>query len=82
MTPVFYFDGVHLISPRLDDLHFIAKEIGLNKKYFQDKGHTIPHYDVWGEPRSKLLQFGSVVIVDSKELVEVGRRYYNKRRTL
>lgn len=78
---VFYFDGVHLISPRLDDLHFLAKEIGLRREYFQGQDkHIIPHYDVWGEPARKLLTFGSVVRVDQKELVRIGIRLYPKAK--
>jgi hypothetical protein len=40
-----YFDGVHLISPFLQNLHAFAHSVGLKREWFQDKPGR-PHYDV------------------------------------
>lgn len=52
----YFFDGVHLMVGRgqaLADLHVIARSIGLQRRWFQDKP-GLPHYDVWGAPAKKL----------------------------
>lgn len=39
-----YTDGIHLIADTLDELHKFAKQIGLNKCWFEN--HRKPHYDL------------------------------------
>ena len=68
-VPVFYFDGVHLICQNIESLHLMAKGIGLKRNHFQDK--AIPHYDVWGRPKKKLLTYGNVKIVSTKKLIKI-----------
>ncbi len=71
--PVWYFDGVHLIGEDIEHLHSMAEKIGLKRKYFQNKEGGIPHYDVWGRPKKKLLSWENVKLVSSKKLIKLAR---------
>ena len=71
---VLYFDGTHLICENIEELHWMAKMIGLKPKYFQNREGGIAHYDVWGKPKDKLLSWGNVKVVTSKKLIELVRR--------
>jgi len=50
----YWFDGVHLMAPTLDELHAVAEELDMPRSWFQDHLRH-PHYDVWGH-RARRLQ--------------------------
>jgi hypothetical protein len=72
-----YTDGTHLVADTLPELHKFAKEIGLNRCYFEGvkKGH--PHYDLknwkkqmlWDGPRKQTflktaIQYGAQEVIN------------------
>jgi len=73
MIPIYYFDGVHLICENLDALHTIAKDIGLKRTHFQDK--DIPHYDLWGRPAKRILEWDNTKVVSTKKLIKLARSF-------
>lgn len=52
--------GAHMICSDLEELHKLAKEIGLKRSWFQD--HTFPHYDLTQSKRRKALAAGAIEI--------------------
>lgn len=52
--------GAHMICSDLDELHRIAKEIGLRRSWFQDS--TFPHYDLTRAKRIMAINHGAVQI--------------------
>lgn len=64
-----YFDGVHLASPDIKELHQFASRIGIKRCWF-DPNPKHPHYDVTGKRRALLLN-QDVTIVSSKELIRL-----------
>jgi len=49
----------HLTADSLDELHAIAKRIGLRRKWFQDHGR-VPHYDITPGKRLEALCSGAM----------------------
>ncbi len=62
-----YFDGIHLSSPDLDQLHEFAQSIGMKRAWFQDHERH-PHYDAFGKMADLAMNFGAEY-VSSKELI-------------
>lgn len=52
--------GGHLLATDLDELHAMARTIGLKRAWFQDR--TFPHYDVTAPKRAAALTAGAVPI--------------------
>lgn len=49
----------HLIADTLDELHTMARRIGLKRVWFQDKPHC-RHYDLTPARRAKAVELGAV----------------------
>jgi hypothetical protein len=49
----------HLVADTLEELHVFADRLGLQRRWFQDRGRY-PHYDVTMAVRSKALRMGAV----------------------
>lgn len=72
-----YYDGIHLMSDTLIELHDFAENAGLKKYRFQDhKKH--PHYCVYGGKNERTVLRLGAKFVDSRYLVELSNRvkYY------
>lgn len=52
--------GGHLLASDLDELHAMARRIGLRRSWFQDR--TFPHYDVTAPKRRAAIAAGAVPI--------------------
>ena len=52
--------GAHMLTSNLDELHAMARQIGLRRLWFQDK--TFPHYDLTKGKRTQALALGAVPI--------------------
>lgn len=63
----------HLIADTLEELHAMAKAIGIQRKWFQANA-SFPHYDICKEKRALALSLGAQEVT-SRELVAVMRRY-------
>lgn len=62
----------HMVADSLEELHDMAKKIGMKREWFQDnKDH--PHYDLSITKRKLAIQFGAIEI-DNKQLVELIRK--------
>jgi hypothetical protein len=61
----------HMIADSLEELHAMAKAIGVNKKWFQPTNH--PHYDICKAKRQLALQNGAIA-VSERELVKMMRK--------
>lgn len=51
----------HMIADTLDELHEMAKRIGIARRHFQDK-HSGPHYDVSMSKRAAAIEEGAIPI--------------------
>jgi Fe-S oxidoreductase len=61
----------HMVADTPDELHAMAKQIGMRREWFQPK--STPHYDVCLMRRAKAIEFGAIV-VDRRAFVDVIRR--------
>lgn len=52
--------GGHMLASDLDELHVMAREIGLRREWFQDK--RFPHYDLQRRKRDQAIAAGAVPI--------------------
>jgi hypothetical protein len=59
----------HMVSTNIEELHAIAKAIGLNRKWFQDKGR-IPHYDVSKAKKLLAIKLGANELND-RDLINI-----------
>ncbi len=68
-----YFDGVHLASNDLEELHSFAKSIMLSKCWFHNpRGKGKPHYDVINPHMvDNLLNHRKVNIVSKRKILDV-----------
>lgn len=55
-----YQFAAHLMADTLDELHVLAKSIGLKRAWFQDA--IIPHYDLTSNMRMRALRAGAVPV--------------------
>lgn len=62
----------HMIADTLDELHLMAKNIGVSKKHFQDKKEK-PHYDICKQNKNKAIELGAKEIND-REMILIFRR--------
>lgn len=49
----------HLVADSMEELHLFAASLGLQRRWFQDKGRY-PHYDVTMAVRDRALRMGAV----------------------
>lgn len=54
----------------IEELHLMAKKIGLKREWFQNKNIRHPHYDLVSSKRALAIQIGAKS-VSSKELIEL-----------
>ncbi len=59
-TPFRGFIMCHMISDNLEELHTMAKKIGLKFAWFQNKKGDIPHYDVSLSKKKEAIAAGAV----------------------
>jgi hypothetical protein len=61
----------HMAADSLDELHLMAKRIGVAKRHFQDKKDK-PHYDICKQNKLKAIELGAVE-VDDRKIIELYR---------
>ena len=49
----------HMIADRLEELHEMARHIGMKRAWFQDKA-SFPHYDVSKMTRARAIAAGAI----------------------
>jgi hypothetical protein len=60
----------HMLGDTEDELHAMAKAIGMKRSWFQDGGdHSMPHYDLVASKRKLAISKGAIEI-DRKQLCE------------
>lgn len=62
----------HMLADSLDELHAMARSIGMKPEWFQANAST-PHYDVCQAKRAQAIKLGAIV-VGRATLVEKMRR--------
>lgn len=50
--------GGHLLASSLEELHAMARELGLKRAWFQDRRY--PHYDLTASKRALAIQAGAI----------------------
>jgi hypothetical protein len=70
-----YFDGIHLFSEDLEELHELAHRTGLKREWFQNN-KKLPHYDIWGSRIQAAIKAGAVKCKGEKtlELMNIYRK--------
>ena len=63
----------HMIADSLLELHEMADQLNINRKWFQDKGK--PHYDICQSNKKKTLSLGAIEIND-REIVKLLKEIY------
>lgn len=66
----------HMIADTLDELHVMAKKIGMKKEWFQEDA-SFPHYDVSISRKKDALKLGAIEI----ERREIVRKMRELRKT-
>ncbi len=61
----------HMLSDSEEELHAMAKKIGMRREWFQPK--SAPHYDVCLSRRAKAIEFGAKEI-DREQTVALIRK--------
>lgn len=69
----------HMIADSLEELHEMAKRIGVDKKHFQDKPGK-PHYDVCQSKKELAIRFGAKLVDDREIISMLKSKYIIKRR--
>lgn len=67
----------HMYSDNLEELHKKAKQIGLQRSWFQDK-NSLPHYDLVASKRAIAVSFG-VIEHSFEEMVKFVQEWRKKR---
>lgn len=62
----------HMMADSLDELHEMADQIGVQRKWFQSK--SIPHYDICISKRMLAIKHGALEI-DRRKLIELVKKY-------
>lgn len=62
----------HMFADTLDELHAMAKRIGLRREWFQLSHGTFPHYDLNESRRAKAIAAG-VIELDRRSAVDIWR---------
>jgi hypothetical protein len=68
----------HMVADTPEELHEMARAIGMRRDWFQDKG-SMPHYDVSLSRRKLAVERGAIEISDEK-LIELVRAHREKLR--
>jgi hypothetical protein len=64
-----YFDGTHLASPDVRELHEFAQKVGIKRCWLEGTRRGHPHYDITNrEVAGRVVEAGAVKL-SSKELV-------------
>ena len=62
----------HMLADTVEELHKMAKKIGLKKEWYQPK--SMPHYDLSQSKRAVALKKGAIELSDEK-FMELYRKY-------
>lgn len=65
--------SAHLFSEDLDELHLMAKRIGLKREWFQNSPGKLPHYDLHPGRWAKAVACGCIALAN-KEAVAMWRK--------
>lgn len=63
----------HMVADTLEELHTMAQQLGLKRRWFQTSRSGMPHYDICQTKRALAISFGAVEI-DRRKMVELIRR--------
>jgi len=69
----------HMIADELVELHTMAGKLGMKRKWFQDKPHSAPHYDLSKSKRTQAVSLGAIEI-DRYKVVELLDYWRAKRK--
>lgn len=70
----------HMIADTLEELHEMARKIGMKKEWFQDDIDH-PHYDLSLSRRALAVQYGAIE-VSSRELIQIIREQRKDRNSV
>ena len=68
-----YFDGVHLVADSVEELHQAARDMCINRCWF-DANKKHPHYDCKNNNKTKVLNNKDVMIVSSRFIVNLFKK--------
>jgi hypothetical protein len=77
-----YTDGNHLVADSLQELYEYADKVGLDRDWMKFMGRTVhPHFDIFGNVKSRVLQDANVKQVTVRELVKITKLNYRLPET-
>jgi hypothetical protein len=59
---IFRSGSCHMAADTLDELHAMARKIGMRRSWFQDKNPRHPHYDLVKSRRDKAVSLGAIEV--------------------
>ena len=69
----------HMAADTLEELHQMAKAIGVSKRHFQNLNGK-PHYDICKQNKQKAMNLGAKE-VDDREIINLFKSKYRSRTT-
>ena len=69
----------HMMADTIEELHSMAKKIGLKRKWFQDTNKRFPHYDLNPNKRQQAVKQGAIE-KPSMELLKYFKRKLNVKK--
>lgn len=67
----------HMAADTLEELHEMAKNIGVSNRHFQNKPGK-PHYDVCKQNKAKAIELGAAE-VDDRKIIELYQSKFYKQ---
>jgi hypothetical protein len=67
----------HMVADTLDELHAMADQVGLKRKWFQDNPDH-PHYDLCQSKKRLAISLGAIEI-NSRQLVALVRKWRSEK---
>jgi hypothetical protein len=67
----------HMVADTLDELHNMADQIGIKRRWFQNSG-SMPHYDICQAKKQEAIRLGAKEI-ESIELVALMRQWRERK---
>ena len=63
----------HVVADTEEELHLMAQRLQMARRWYQDEGHTYPHYDLIGRQRIRAAGTAGVVLLDRRGFLRMAK---------